>query len=411
MDTPRVVIVGAGHASVQLCASLRQHAWAGEILLIGDEPSLPYQRPPLSKGYLAGKIGADELLIRTPDFYDKQAITAVHARVERLHPDEHWVELVGGADVTYDHLVLCTGARARRLPILGSNLDGVHVLRQATDVGGIRADLPTSKNVVVVGGGYVGLETAASLRSLGHEVTVLEAGERVLNRVTAPEVSAFYERIHRRAGVIVRTGVEVVALEGDGRVRAVRLADGESLPADLVVAGIGVVPETELAEAAGIEVANGIRIDANGRTSHADIYAAGDCANYEDPRTGDRLRLESVPSAVEQAKVVAATICGKDKTITALPWFWSDQFDLKLQIAGLSDGYDDVVLRGDPSVDDDFVCFYLQGGRLIAADCVNRPQEFMFSKRAIVEGITPPREVLADSAAPLAPLLAAGSRP
>ncbi|WP_107766992.1 NAD(P)/FAD-dependent oxidoreductase [Nocardioides terrigena] len=405
MGTARVIIVGASHASAQMCASLRQDGWTGEILLLGDEPGLPYQRPPLSKAYLAGKLSPDELLIRKPDFYLKQEVRFRPARVVKLHPDALQVELEDGEVLDFDHLALCLGARPRRLSLPGAHLNGVHYLRGAADIQGIQADLPTSKHAVIIGGGYIGLETAASLRQLGLTVTVLETAGRVLQRVTAPEVSTFYERIHREEGIDLRTDVEVLALEGGDRVRGVLLAGDEVLQADLAIVGIGVVPNVELAQEAGLAVSDGIVIDGHGQTDHAHIYAAGDCANYFDARYGRRLRLESVPNAVEQAKTVAATICGKDKEISGLPWFWSDQYDLKLQIAGLSAGYEEVVLRGDPSVGRDFACFYLNEGRIIAADCVNRPQEFMFSKRAIGANLAPQRKLLADPDTALASLL------
>lgn len=406
-DDGRLVIVGASHASAQLCASLRQEGWTGCIELIGSEASLPYQRPPLSKAYLSGASGLDELLIRKPDFYAKQRVAFRHARVASVSPAAREIRLSDGEVVGYDRLVLCTGARPRRLSIPGADLDGVHYLRDVEDIDAIRTGLRTAERVVIIGAGYIGLETAASLRSLGVEVTVVETASRVLERVTAPEVSRFYDRVHREEGVDLRTGTGVVALEGTGRVEGVHLADGTVLPADLVIVGIGVLPRSELAEAAGLKVSNGIDIDANGRTSDPDIFAAGDCANYVDQRYGARLRIESVPSAVEQAKTIAATICGKERVISALPWFWSDQYDLKLQIAGLSAGFDEIVMRGDAAVGRDFTCFYLSGGQIIAADCVNRPQDFAFSKRAIVDGLRLDRDVLADPAIPLAPLLKA----
>ena len=238
---------------------------------------------------------------------------------------------------------------------------------------------------MIVGGGYIGLETAASLRALGLEVTVLEATERVLERVTAPEVSAFFDRIHRSKGVNIRTGALVEALTGDSRVREVVLASGESIPADLLIIGIGVEPNVDLAAAADLAVDNGVVIDDHARTSDHNIVAAGDCASHDMARYGRRIRLESVPSAAEQAKVAAATICGKPKEIKALPWFWSDQYDFKLQIAGLNTGYDEVVLSGNPTRDSDFTCYYLRSAELIAADCINRPRDFMFSKRVITQ--------------------------
>lgn len=407
METERVLIVGASHASAQLCASMRQHGWTGEILLIGDEPSLPYQRPPLSKTYLAGTTTLADLLIRKPEYYAKEQVVFRHARVTAIDRAAQSVRLEDGDTLSYDKLVLCLGARPRLLSIPGMSLPGVHCLRDAADIEAIRSSLATVERAVIIGAGYIGLEAAASLRKLGIAVTVLEVAERVLQRVTAPEVSAFYERVHREEGVDLRLGVGAVALEGEGHVSSVRLTDGSALAAELVIVGVGVVPNVELAQDAGLAVENGIVIDAHGRTEDPNIFAAGDCANYFDARYDRRLRLESVPSAVEHAKAVAGTICGKEKAISALPWFWSDQYDLKLQIAGLNTGYDEVVLRGDPATGRAFSCFYLAEGKVIAADCVNRPQDFMFSKRAIAEGLSPDRSSLADPETPLAPLLSA----
>ncbi|WP_371830397.1 NAD(P)/FAD-dependent oxidoreductase [Antrihabitans cavernicola] len=392
----RAIIVGASHAGAQLCASLRQEGWEGEILLIGDEPALPYHRPPLSKTYLANKTTLDDLLIRPSAFYAKNDITIRHATVTSIDREAHVLTLSGGEELSYDKLALCLGARPRRLPLAGSDLVGVHYLRDAADIEAIRNGITGSGRVVIIGAGYIGLETAASLRKLGVDVTVLESAERVLQRVTAPEVSAFYARVHREEGVEIRTGVAISAIEGDDRVRGVRLADGELVEADLVIIGIGVVPNTELAEAAGLRVNNGITIDDHALTSDPDIVAAGDCANHFMPRYDRCLRLESVPSAGEQAKIAAATMCGKSKDITALPWFWSDQYELKLQIAGLNEGYDSVVLRGDPEAGRSFACFYFKQDELIAADCVNRPQEFMFSRRGIGERVPVDRSQLAD---------------
>ena len=401
----RVVVVGAGHAAAQLCASLRQEGWEGEVVLVGDEPSLPYERPPLSKGHLAGTTERDELLLRTPAFYDKAGVTHRQGRVTAIDRDERTVALADGEALAYDHLVLCTGARARPLPVDGADLEGVHLLRDLADVEGIRADLTDAAHAVVVGAGYVGLEVAASLRSLAVDVTVLEAQDRALQRVTAPPVSAFYERVHREAGVEIRLGVGVTSFVGDERVRGVRLADGGTIAADVVVVGIGAVPRVELARDAGLPVEDGIVVDDHGRTADERVYAAGDCCNYPDARYGRRLRLESVPSAVEQAKSVAAAICGKERPIAALPWFWSDQYDHKLQIAGISTGHDQIVLRGDPDGDDGFACFYLAAGRLAAADCIDQPTAFVFAKRAIGQDLSPDPAALADVDVPLASLL------
>ncbi|KQH77113.1 pyridine nucleotide-disulfide oxidoreductase [Mycobacterium vulneris] len=398
MTPERAVIVGASHAGAQLAANLRREGWSGEVVLIGDEGGLPYHRPPLSKGYLAGKNGLDDLLIRGADFYEKQHIRLLNATVEAIHRSAKRVSLSTGDTLTYTKLALCTGARARRLPTPGVDLPGIHYLRTAADVELIRAAATPGRRVVIVGGGYIGLETAASLCSLGMNVTVLEATERVLERVTAPEVSAFYTRIHNGEGVEIRTHALVEAFFGNGGVQEVVLADGEPIPADLVIVGVGVVPNTELASAAGLSVDNGIVIDDQARTSDPDIVAAGDCTSHTMARYGSRIRLESVSSAGEQAKIAAATICGKHSAIAALPWFWSDQYDLKLQIAGLNAGYDEVLLSGDPSRERDFSCFYFREGELIAADCVNRPRDFMSSKRAISQQLRVDRsELLAGS--------------
>ncbi|MFH5207180.1 NAD(P)/FAD-dependent oxidoreductase [Antrihabitans spumae] len=406
MESGRAIVIGASHAGAQISASLRQEGWVGEILVIGDEGALPYHRPPLSKTYLSGKSSLDDLLIRPAGFYEKQNITFRHARVARIDRQARTVTLSDGDEIGYEKLALCVGARPRLLAIEGVELAGVHYLRDAADIERIRGGLTDATRVVIIGAGYIGLETAASLRTLGGvEVTVLETAERVLQRVTAPEVSSFYARVHREEGVELRTGVTVEAIEGDERVRGVRLADGELIEADLVIIGVGVVPNTEIAEAAGLSVDNGIVIDGCSLTSDPDIVAAGDCASYFIPRYDRHLRLESVPNAGEHAKVAAATMCGKPKTISALPWFWSDQYELKLQIAGLNDGYDSVVLRGDPDSGRSFACFYFKQGEMIAADCVNRPKEFMFSRRVINERLPIDRNQLADPESSLSELL------
>ena len=384
--TARAVIVGASHAGAQVAAGLRQHKWDGDIVLIGDEAALPYQRPPLSKAYLAGDMAVDALAIRGADFYAKQEITRRDGAVESIDRAAQQVELADGARLRYDRIALCTGARPRRLNAPGEDLEGVFYLRTSADVEAIRVAARTGGRAVIVGGGYVGLETAASLRKLGLEVIVLEAAERVLGRVTAPQVSAFYTRVHAEEGVEIRTGAAVEAFAGDRRVQEVVLAGGERIAADFVIIGIGVLPNTDLATTAGIVVDDGVVIDDRARTSDPLITAAGDCASHDMARYGRRIRLESVPSAGEQAKAAAATMCGKTKEIAALPWFWSDQYDLKLQIAGLNHGYDEIVVSGDPTRDRAFTCYYLREGQLIAADCINRPRYFIFSKQTISSG-------------------------
>ncbi|CAM3302194.1 pyridine nucleotide-disulfide oxidoreductase [Tsukamurella pulmonis] len=385
MSTDRVVIVGASHAGAQLAANLRKEKWAGDILLIGDEGRLPYQRPPLSKAYLAGDCHLDDVAIRSHQFYDKQRIQLVDGTVTSIDRAERTVTLGNNDAVSYSKLALCTGARARALPVPGADLPGVHYLRTATDVEAIRAAAVPGSRVVIVGGGYIGLETAASLRTLGVEVTVLEAAGRVLERVTAPVVSEFFDRIHREKGVDVRIDAIVEGFRGDKRVASVVLAGGETLAADLVIVGVGVIPNTELAAAAGIDVENGILVDDRARSSDPDIVAAGDCANHRIERYGRRVRLECVSATTEHAKIAAATICDNTTGRAALPWFWSDQYDLKLQIAGLNTGYDEVLVSGDPAHGRDFTCYYFSAGELIAADCVNRPADFVNAKRAIAQ--------------------------
>ncbi|VVQ15858.1 NAD(P)/FAD-dependent oxidoreductase [Pseudomonas fluorescens] len=390
------IIIGASHAAAQLAPSLRQEGWEGDIIVIGDEETVPYHRPPLSKTYLLAEKSVDDLLIRPAAIYTKNAISfKLGQRVSAVDPVGKTVTLDGGETLGYDKLAICTGARVRKVSLPGSDLPGVHYLRTLKDVDGIRERTGPDKHAVIVGGGYIGLETAAALRKIGMQVTVLEMAPRVLARVTAPEVSAFFQRIHAAEGVTIRTGTLVSGFEGGTQVTSVLCSDGSRLPADLVIVGIGVIPNTELATAAGLAVDNGILVDELAHTSDPHIVAAGDCTNHPSELYG-RLRLESVPNASEQAKTAAATICGKCKPYQALPWFWSDQYDLKLQIAGLNRGYDQVVIRGDINHSRSFAVFYLQAGKVIAADCINRPQEFMLSKRLIASGTVVNIEQLAD---------------
>lgn len=383
----RCIIVGASHAAAQLCVSLRQAGWSGDILMIGDEPQLPYHRPPLSKALLAGEKTVEDIVIRPATFYAKQNIRFQQGRVTALDRIQKMLTLADGSQLNYDKLALCTGARVRRIAVPGAELAGVHYLRNLADVQGIQQHIGVGKRAVIIGGGYIGLEAAASLRKQGMRVTVLEMAERILQRVTAPAVSAFYQRIHTEEGVDVHTGSLVQEIVGNGQVEKVVCADGVAHAADLVIVGIGVLPNTELAEAAGLPVDNGIVVNEFCQTSDADIVAAGDVVNHYDPRYGTRLRLESVPNAMEQAKSAAAALCGQQKAYGSLPWFWSDQYDMKLQIAGLSHGYDEVLIRGDVSNGRSFAAFYLKSGQLIAADCVNRPQEFVLSKKILGQGL------------------------
>ena len=403
------VIVGASHAAAQLVASLRQRGWSGPIRLIGDEGRVPYERPPLSKAYLAGEIDAEKLAIRPESFYAKHGVDLITDRVAAIDRDAKAVTLTDGKARAYDKLALCTGARVIRLPLPGAQLPGVRYLRTLADVEAIKNDLASVKRAVVIGGGYIGLETAASLRKLGKAVVVLEMADRLLQRVTAPEVSAFYHRLHTDQGVGIMTSAAAERIEGEGRVERVVCSDGSVFPADMVIVGVGVTPATELAQAAGLSVDDGIVVDEFCQTADPDIVAAGDCASQRDPNTGQHRRLESVPFAVEQAKSAAAALCGEPVAQNSLPWFWSDQYDLKLQMAGLNRGHDQVIIRGQSDSGDNLAAFYFRDGRMIAADCINRPQEFMLAKRLLGKGQSVDPETVGDESLTVKELLATAS--
>ncbi|MDO8264568.1 MAG: FAD-dependent oxidoreductase [Gallionella sp.] len=403
---PKIVIVGAGQAGAEVATSLRQQGHTGRIQLIGEEAQLPYRRPPLSKAYLTGDADSDSLLIKPRATYDKAQIELiVPAQVARIDREARRVVMTDGREEEYDKVVLATGGQPRRLPIQGAEAPNVLYLRTLNDVDAIRAELQPQRRMVVIGGGYIGLEVAASARKQDVKVTVLESAPRVLVRVTAPEMSAFYERVHREAGVDVRTDVSIDRLElNQGRVVAVILADGSRINADLVVVGIGLVPNVNLARNAGLDVGDGIIVDEFGRTSDPDILAIGDCAYQPNAWLGRPARIESVPNAMEQARTAATTLCGKTIAHRSVPWFWSDQYDLKLQMVGLSQGYDQVVMRGDPA-GRTFCTFYLREGTIIAVDAVNRAAEFMISKRLVADRVQATAAVLADEAQPLQALL------
>jgi 3-phenylpropionate/trans-cinnamate dioxygenase ferredoxin reductase subunit len=403
------VIVGAGYAAGELAIKLRLAGYAAPVTMIGAETHLPYHRPPLSKSFLSGAVPAEELLLRPEATYTKNDVAFVGGvRVERVSRREHTVSLSDGRVVPYEKLVLATGGQARRLACPGAELAGVLTLRTLDDVLAIRAHLAPGKRLVIIGGGYIGLEVAAVAVKAGLAVTVVEAAPRVLARVAGAEISAFYEKAHRDAGVVVLTGQSVEALvgmaENPAHVGGVVLASGQTLDADFVLAGVGLVPHTELAEAAGLQVQNGIWVDEYCRTEDPDVLSIGDCANHPCPFLGRRVRLESVPNALEQARVAADTICGRMVPYGAVPWFWSDQYDLKLQAVGLADGHDQVVLRGDMEARS-FVVFYLRQGVVIAADAVNKPGEFLVAKRLVGASVRADIGVLADVGAPLKGLL------
>ncbi|TCO77091.1 NAD(P)/FAD-dependent oxidoreductase [Chromatocurvus halotolerans] len=397
MTDQHCVIIGASHAAASMAATLRQEGWEGSITMVGEEAHPPYHRPPLSKAALIGDKDAASLAIRPRDFYDAQGIVLrLGVRAESIDRQAQRVALSDGSSLAYTRLALMTGALPRRISLPGSDLSGVHYLRDMRDVDAIRAGLKPGSSAVIVGGGYIGLETAASLRSAGMQVTVLEAMSRVLQRVTAPEVSAFFTRVHEEEGVTVVTDTTVSAFHGEGTLTGVTCSDGREFAADLAIVGVGVVPDTSLAEAAGLEINDGIVVDEFARTSDTHIVAAGDCTRHYNPVYDRWLRLESVQNANEQARTAAKTVAGNPVAYHALPWFWSDQYDIKLQIAGLSAGYDEVVVRGDIAQGRSFSLFYLSGGRLVAADAINRPRDFMAAKRAVLDGSRPAPAALAD---------------
>lgn len=376
-----ILIIGAGQAAAQAVQSLRAEGFAGPIRIFGDEPYAPYQRPPLSKKFLAGEIGYDRVELKGQDFYAQSGVeTHWGTRVTEIDRKNKRILTADGREYPYGKLLLATGSRVRELNVPGFDLKGVHYLRNIDDVKAIQDHFREGAKMVVVGGGYIGLEVAAVAAKRGIDVTVLETADRVLARVVDPIVSHFYERVHREAGVKIETGVTVSGFEGTDRITAVTSGEGKKYPCDFVVVGIGIIPNTALAVEAGLEVENGIVVDEFCRTSDPGICAAGDCTSHPNAVYGRRIRLESVHNAIEQGKTAAATLAGKEKPYDQVPWFWSDQYDLKLQIVGLSAGYTEAVVRGDPENSRSFAVFYLKDGVLVAVDAVNRAPEFMMAK-------------------------------
>lgn len=397
MSERPIIIIGAGQAGVQIIDSLRRGGYDGALVLIGDEHSLPYQRPPLSKQYLSGALAEERLLFRPENFYVKQDVEVLlGTRVSELHPAARTVSLEGGSVREYEKLALTTGASVRRLPVLGAELEGVRYLRSLEDARHLRARLGTGAlRVVAIGGGFIGLELAAAARELGHAVTVVEAQDRLMARVVAPVVSDYYLQMHRAQGVEVLLNAAVERIDDNAGTMAVVLADGNETQADLVVVGIGSVPHSELAEAAGLECDNGIVVDEFARTSDSNIVAAGDCTMHQNSRLAVRQRLESVQNAVDQAKVAAATLLGETKPYDQIPWFWSDQFQTKLQMVGSSAGFDRYVVRG--SIDDAaFSVFYFRGDVLSGVDSINRPADHLVSRKLLAAGTKVPIEMIED---------------
>ena len=395
----QIVIVGAGQAADQAVHTLRRKGFTGKLAVVGDEPWLPYQRPPLSKKYLAGALDRDRLILRPQHFYTEHSVeTRLGRRVQEIARDARRIRLDDGSVIPYDALLLATGSRPRPLTVPGAELAGVHTLRTIEDVERIRADLGSGQRLVIIGGGYIGLEVAATARELGMDVTVLEMADRVMNRVTCKEVSAFYETEHARHGVRIITNSKVQALAGEpktGRVKAVITADGAEHPADIVIVGVGVTAADELALAANIECANGIVVDEYCRTSDPAIYAAGDCTNHPSKHYGRRMRLESVDNAFEQAATAAHNMLGTPSPHDRVPWFWSDQYDLKMIIVGLCQEHDSVVIRGSPAARSFSAC-YLRAGELIAIDSVNSPKDQMAARKLIPARARPNLDKLAN---------------
>lgn len=396
-----VVVVGAGQAGAALVAKLRNDGYDNPVTLIGEEPVPPYQRPPLSKKYLLGDMPLERLYLRPESYYAEAGIdlrtglcvTAIDRAAQEV--------VMGEERLGYAHLVLATGSLPRRLPdAIGGDLKGVHVVRTLADVDAMAPGFQPGAKVLIVGGGYIGLEAAAVAASRGMQVVLVEMAERILQRVAARETSDYFRALHTRHGVDIREGVGLERLLGDGHVSGARLSDGTELDVDMVIVGVGILPDTRLAEAAGLETDNGIAVDAQGRTSDPAIWAVGDCASF--PHQGGRLRLESVPNAIDMGECVAGNIMGRAQDYVPQPWFWSDQYDVKLQIAGLSTGYDRIVTR-DSGAAKSF--WYYRGDQLLAVDAMNDPRAYMVGKRLIDAGKSADPVLVADADADLKPLL------
>ena len=404
----RIVVVGGGQAGGQAVDSLRRGGFDGEVFLVTEEEQPPYQRPPLSKDYLAGRYGLDRVLLRPESFYAENSVELVTGtKVASIDPGAHRIALASGRTLAYDRLLLATGSRVRRLDGMpGADLEGVLYLRTVEDSDRIRAAMDGAERVAVLGGGYIGLEVASVAVEAGLAVTVVEALPRLLSRVATAELAAFYTDLHRSRGVDLRLGATVKRFHGDGNggVRSLALSDGSEVPAGLVVGGIGIQPVTDLARAAGIECDNGIAVDAGCRTSAPDVFAAGDCTSHPNVFFGRRVRLESVPNAMEQGRVAAAAMLGEDRVYESEPWFWSDQHGVRLQMAGLSEGADRTITRGAPD-EGSFITFHLRDGVLIGADAVNSVREFIFCRRLVAARGRPDPAALADPSVPVKSLI------
>lgn len=396
-----VVVIGAGQAGAALVAKLRSEGFDGRITLIGDEPALPYQRPPLSKAYLLGNLPEERLYLRPESFYaDQQIDVRLGVTVTKIDTDTQVVHLNDEA-LPYDHLALTTGATPRRLPAaIGGTLQGVYEMRNLADADAMAPEIQDGRKVLIIGGGYIGLEAAAVCAQKGMQVTLVEAAPRILGRVASPQTADYFRALHESHGVEIIEGVGLTGLEGADRVERAVLADGRSLEIDMAIVGIGISPNTALADQAGLTLDNGIATNAFGQTSTPNIWSAGDCASF--PYQGHRIRLESVPNAIDQAEIVARNMLGAEIAYEAKPWFWSDQYDIKLQIAGLNTGYEDVVIREAGAARSHW---YYAGEKLLAVDAMNDPRGYMVGKRLIEAGKTPSRAAISDPETELKTLL------
>ncbi len=380
----RIVIVGGGQAGAQAAASLRAGGFEGAVTMLAQEPVAPYQRPPLSKQYMAGETAFDRVRVKPEAFYREHGIDVLCGNaVQAIERARKAVTLADGRRLTYARLLLATGSRPRPLDVPGADLPGVHYLRTLADAAALRERLRPGTRLVVAGGGYIGLEVAAVAAGLGLEVTVVEARERVLSRVVGPVTSRFFQRMHAEEGVRILTSTALARLEGRDGVEGLVCHDGARLPAHAVLAGVGIVPNTGLAREAGLDTDDGILVDEHARTGDPHIWAAGDCARFPSARYGRRIRLECVQNANEQARAAAATLLGQDKRYDPVPWFWSEQYDVRLQIAGLADGHDRAVVRGNPDAGRSFAVFYLRRGVPIAVEAVNRTAEYIAGRKLI----------------------------
>ncbi len=401
----QMVVIGAGQAGSSLVAKLRSLGYDGGVVLIGDEPEPPYQRPPLSKKYLLGELERERLYIRPREFYESENIELrLSARVSAIDAAARTVTLDGGETLGYAKLALTTGSLPRLLPAaIGGDLEGVYPVRTLEDVDCMAREFEAGRHVLIIGGGYIGLEAAAVAAGRGLNVTLVEMADRILQRVAAPETSDYFRALHKSRGVDVRENTGLERLEGeDGRVVRAVLQGGETLDIDFAIIGVGIAPDAALAEAAGLTIDNGIAVDARGRTSDPDIFAAGDCASF--PFRGERLRLESVQNAIDQAEAAASAMLGGGDDYVPVPWFWSDQYDVKLQIAGLNRGYDRIIVRAGSREGAQSVWYY-SGNEFIAVDAMNEPRAFMIGKRLLEAATSPDPDVIADPESDLKALL------